>query len=145
VQAVQTALVSYLNALAIGEVVSIAALYYELMAINATLTAPNFGVQSMTIGVATATTTASFSNASTSMTVASATGIVNGQLVVGAGVASGTTVIGVSGTTITLSHATVAAGSSTSTVFSTLSSSDITMPNFYYAAFGDAANVSVVA
>lgn len=50
VTAVQTAIVAYLNALAIGETVSIGALYYEAMALNSTLNAPNFGVQSITIG-----------------------------------------------------------------------------------------------
>ena len=141
---VQTALVTYLNELAIGETVSLGALYYEAMAVNANLVAPGFGVQSVQTGTATATTTATFTSASSTMTVASATGIVNGQLVVGTGLAPGTLVSSLSGTTVTLSIATTAAETSTPVIFSTLSATDQAMPNFYYAALGLVANVSVV-
>jgi hypothetical protein len=143
--AVQAALVAYLNELAIGETVSYGALFYEIMAVNASLLSPSFGTQTVSVGTQTATTTATFSSAATTMTVASATGIINGQLVVGAGVAVGTLVSGISGTTITLSLATTAVGSAAPVVFSTLASVDIPMPNFYYAALGAAANVAVVA
>ncbi len=51
VSAVQTALVNYLNALAIGETVSIAALSYEAMAVNTQLNAPAFGVQTLVAGL----------------------------------------------------------------------------------------------
>lgn len=142
--AVQTALVTYLNELAIGETVSIGALYYEAMSVNATLIAPNFGVQSVQVGTSTASTTGTFSLGGTSMTVASATGIVNGQLVTGVGIAPGTIAGAPSGTTIPLSIATTAAGTGTAVTFSTLSSSDVPMPNFYYVAEGITANVSVV-
>lgn len=142
--AVQTALVNYLNALAIGETISIGALYYEAMSVNAQLTAPNFGVQSVRVGTQTASTTATFSNGGTSMVVASAAGIIAGQLVVGAGIAPGTLTGTPSGTTIPLSIATTAAGTGIAVEFSTLSSSDVPMPNFYYAAQGVTANVSVV-
>ena len=141
---VQAALVTYLNELAIGETVSIGALYYEIMAVNTNLATPNFGTQSVQVGVQTAATTATFSASSTTMTVVSAAGIATGQLVAGAGVATGTLVSGVSGTTITLSIATTAAGTGAAVAFSTLATTDITMPNFYYAAEGIAANVSVV-
>lgn len=142
--AVQTALVTYLNELAIGETVSIGALYYEAMSVNALLTAPNFGVQSVRVGTQTAATTATFGSAATTMTVASAAGIVAGQLVVGAGIAPGTLSGTPSGTSIPLSIATTAAGSSVAVQFSTLGSSDVPMPNFYYVAQGVTANVSVV-
>jgi len=141
---VQTALVNYLNALAIGETISIGALYYEAMSVNAQLTAPNFGVQSVRVGTQTASTTATFSNGGTSMVVASAAGIVAGQLVVGAGIAPGTLTGTPSGTTVPLSIATTTAGAGTAVELSTLSSSDVPMPNFYYAAQGVTANVSVV-
>ena len=111
VSAVQTALVTYLNSLAIGETVSLGALYYEAMALNNSLSAPTFGVQSILTGTQTAATTATFSASSLTIVVASAAGIVNGQLVVGAGIVPGTTVNGApSGTTVTLSTATSAAG-----------------------------------
>lgn len=145
INAVQAALVTYLNELAIGETVSIGALFYEAMAINTNLVIPSFGVQSILLGTATATTTATFGTGSNTITVASATGIVNGQLVVGAGIAVGSTVTGVSGTTVTLSKNTTAVGSGAAVTFSTLAAADIVMPNFYYAAEGDTANVAVVA
>lgn len=143
--AVQTALVTYLNELAIGETVSIGALYYEVMAINSSIIAPNFGVSSLKVGVQTVITTATFSSAATTMTVASAVGIVSGQLVVGAGLAPGTLVVGSpSGLTVTLSIATTAAEAGSSVQFSTLGSVDVPMPNFYYAAQGIDTDVSVV-
>jgi len=142
---VQTALVTYLNELAIGETVSIGALFYEAMAVNANLISPSFGVKSMQLGVATASTTATFSSAATTITVATATGIVSGQLVVGAGIAPGTLVVGAPlGTTVTLSIATTAAGTASPVTFSTLNYADVAMPNFNFAAQGVAANVSVV-
>ena len=58
-------------------------------------------------------TTADATSASTSMTVASATGVAAGMIVVANGVPAGTTVSSVSGTTVTLSAATTAALSST--------------------------------
>ena len=55
-------------------------------------------------------TTGTWAANSTSVTVASATGIAVGQSVVGAGIAAGTDVSAVNGTTITLSQQTTAAG-----------------------------------
>lgn len=49
------------------------------------------------------TTTATFANHSSTITVANATNIAQGQQVSGAGIANGTTVSSVSGTTVTLS------------------------------------------
>lgn len=145
VNSVQTTLVSYLNALAIGETVSIGALYYEAMSVNASLVAPMFGVQSIRLGGATAGTTATFTSGSATITVADATGIASGQLVTGAGIAPGSTVFGApSGTTVTLSSPTTAAGTGSAVSFATLGSADIVMPNFYYAAQGAALNVAVV-
>lgn len=48
--AIQTAVVNYLNSLAIGETVSLGALFYEAMAINTNLSNPTFGVQGILIG-----------------------------------------------------------------------------------------------
>lgn len=142
---VQAALVAYLNELAIGETVSIGALYYEVMAVNANLVTPVFGVQALQAGVLTAATTATFASAATTIVVASAASIVSGQLAVGAGIAPGTLVVGApSGTTVTLSLATTATGAASPVAFSTLGSVDVPMPNFYYASQGSAPNVSVV-
>jgi Baseplate J-like protein len=142
---VQTALVTYLNELAIGETVSIGALFAEAMAVNATLVTPSFGVQSVRVGTATASTTATFALAATTMTVASATGIVSGQLVTGAGIAPGTTVAGApTGLSVPLSAPTTAAGSAVPVVVSTLSMADIAMPNFFFAAQGSVPNVNVL-
>jgi len=53
---VQTAIVNYLNELAIGETVPISAVNYEAMSVNASLPSPTFGVSALTIGT-TATPT----------------------------------------------------------------------------------------
>jgi hypothetical protein len=143
-QSVQTALVNYLNALAIGEVVSIGALYYEIMSVNLTLTTPTFGVQSLQVGTGTAATTGSFTASVSSITVASIAGIVNGQLVAGNGIAPGTIVTAASGVTVVLSRATTDVETDTPLVFSSLTSTDEPMPNFYYSAQGITENVSVV-
>jgi uncharacterized phage protein gp47/JayE len=142
--AVQAALVAYLNALEIGETVSLSALIYEAMSVNAALTLPSFGVQSMVIGTATAVTTATVTLGSDVITVASAVGIIDGQLAVGSGIPAGTTVINVSGTNITLSANATVAGTLVPVVFSTLAAADIAMPTFYTAALGAAADVAVV-
>lgn len=143
--AVQTAEVDYLNSLAIGETVSLGALYFEAMSINSVISAPSFGVQTLLVGTATASTTATFSAASTTLVVASAAGVADGQLVVGTGIAPGTRVVGApSGATVTVSIQTTAAGSDVPAVFATLASADVPMPNFFFAAAGAAENVSVV-
>ncbi len=64
-------------------------------------------------GAAAPSTTGTASSGSTSLTVASAAGITQGQLVTGMGIAAGTFVAGVAGTTVTLSQATIAALSAT--------------------------------
>lgn len=64
-------------------------------------------------------TTATTTNGSTSITVASATNIGVGQSVSGAGIPAGTVVAAVSGTTITLSNAATATGASVPLTFGT--------------------------
>lgn len=66
-------------------------------------------------------TTGTASSASTSLTVASATGIQAGQSVEGAGIAANTIVSSISGTTVTLSLPTLAALSSTNVSFTNVS------------------------
>ncbi len=48
--AVQTALVTYLNSLSIGETVSIGALYFEVMKVNVNINAPTFGTATLLVG-----------------------------------------------------------------------------------------------
>jgi len=52
IAAVQTALVNYLNGLAIGETVSVGALYFEVMKVNSNINAPTFGTSSLFVGTA---------------------------------------------------------------------------------------------
>ena len=54
--AVQTAITNYLNELAIGETVSISAVSYMAMSVNANLPAPTFGVQALTVGTSSSPT-----------------------------------------------------------------------------------------
>jgi len=143
--AIQAAIVAYLNELQIGETVSIAAISYEAMALNAALSQPSFGVQSLQIGVRTAVTTATTVMGTNTITVASATGIVNGQLIVGAGIPAGTTVSGApSGLTVTMSANATASASGVGVAFSTLGTVDVPMPNYYDVAQGVTADVAVV-
>ena len=65
-----------------------------------------------------AETTSTFTNASTTLTVASATGIVVGMQVYAAGIPSNSVVTAIAGTTITISKSTTSSGSSTTTTFS---------------------------
>jgi DNA-binding beta-propeller fold protein YncE len=77
-----------------------------------------FAVVISSTSAAAASTTATFNSGASSITVSSATGIVSGQSIVGAGIAAGTTVSGPpSGTTVNLSLHTTAAGSSTPVTF----------------------------
>jgi hypothetical protein len=77
---------------------------------------------SIATSVTVAITAASAGSGSTTLTVASATGIVAGQGVVAPGVPANTTVVNVSGTTITLSIATTAALNNVETHFTALAS-----------------------
>lgn len=142
---VQTAVVNYLNSLEIGETVSYSALIYEVMSVNASLSAPQFGVQSMQIGSSVAdSTTATVTSGSSSIVVASATGIANGQLVIGAGIPVNTFVTGYSsGTTVGLTNNATASGTGVSVQFVTVGTSDIAMTNFHTVSQGITANVLV--
>lgn len=140
--AVQAAVSDYLNSLAIGETVSIGALYYEVMSVNATITTPTFGVKSLVIGGAILTL-GSFAVSSTALTVAQPTGITAGMLAVGEGIPYGATVTAVSGDNITISAPTEAAVTNGVLSFGTVAADDIAMPNFYYAAACALDSVSV--
>jgi uncharacterized phage protein gp47/JayE len=150
--AIQAAIVSYLNSLAIGETVSFGAVFYEAMAQNANMSNPAFGVQSVLIGAALATTTAPTVAGTPTITVASATGIAVGQYVFGAGIPPGTTVTALNGLVVTLSMApTITSVNSVAVAFAAPVAADYTMPNnppvapsFACAAQGIATNIAVV-
>ena len=90
-----------------------------------------FAVAISTTGTTTANTTATFSSGASSITVSSVTGIVSGQLVAGAGIASGTTVSGPpSGTTVNLSLPTTSAESNTPVVFTNPTPGLVTFVDF---------------
>jgi uncharacterized phage protein gp47/JayE len=137
--AVQAAIVAYLNELAIGETVSIAAVSYEAMAVNSTLQTPSFGVRTLNIGLAAATTTCTTVASDDQITVAVNTGIADTQWIFGAGIPVGTTVTNVSGTTITMSANATVGASAVPVVFVAMDVVDIIMPEFYDAALGAAA------
>lgn len=143
--AVQTAVTNYLNSLAIGEQVSIGAIYFEIMKVNPNISNPSFGVLSVLLGSTVAdSTTASFSGGAGSITVADSTGIANGQLVVGAGIPPNTFVTGYSGgATVNLTNNTSAPGTNVPVQFVTVAAADVPMPTYYTAAEGVLANVGV--
>ncbi len=129
--AVQTAMVAYLTGAAIGETISIAALSAEAMLVNTSLEGPTFTVQSLEIGAVTASTTATTTSAANTITVASATGVVSGQYIAGAGIPLGATVTGVSGTTVTMSQNATVTASGVAVSFYTVAASDVAMPNYH--------------
>lgn len=82
-------------------------------------TQTNYDAGTISTASPTATTTATASSGSNSLTVASATGIVVGQIVVAVGVPSLSTVTAISGTTVTISQNTTASLSTTAITFTT--------------------------
>lgn len=142
---IQTNEAAYLSSLAIGETVSFGALFYEAMSVNTNMANPSFGVQSILLGAAVASTTAPTTSGTSTLTVANVAGIAVGQYAFGAGIQPGTTVTAVSGDTVTLSLATTTTSvGSVSVAFAVLTAADFPMPTFYSAAQGAVVNVSVV-
>jgi len=101
--AIQAAVAAYLNSLGIGEGVVYSELFGAALNARPNPDQPLFSVRAIAFGGAAAQTTATTTASSPTITVASATGIATGQVVVGANIPAGTTVSAVSGTTITLS------------------------------------------
>lgn len=142
--AVQAAVVAYLNSLQIGETVSLGAIYYEAMGVNSSLASPSFGVRSVQLGTQSAATTGSITTGSPTLTLASGAGTANGQLIVGAGIPAGTTILSGGGTTtVTMSANATATATGEAVSFSTLSAADVAMANYYYVSEGVMANVAV--
>jgi len=116
--AVQTAVINYLNGLGIGQPV----VYGELF--DAALTArpdpenPAFTVNAITYGAQAASTTGNTTAGSQTLAITgSVTGIASNQPVTGPGIQAGTTVAGISGSTVTLSLPATATGNGVTVVF----------------------------
>jgi uncharacterized phage protein gp47/JayE len=101
--AIAANIVAYLNSLAIGETVVYSSLYGAALSAIPNPSQPLFSIESLTSGYAAAATTGTTTNGSPTVTVTSPTGIVNGQVVVGAGIPANTTIT-ISGSTVTLSN-----------------------------------------
>jgi hypothetical protein len=139
--AIQTAVVNYLNGLSIGETVVYSQLYWAAASVQPNQEAPLFSVRSVTLGQQAAFTTATL-NSTTTIVVASSTGIADGQVVVGAGIPPNTTVTDISGApNIVISNAATATASHLMTFFS-VGTSDIAVA-FNLAPGGDAANTVI--
>ena len=140
---IQTNIINYLNSLEIGESVRYGALISAAQA-GFNLDAPIFTITAMSIG-AGVVTTGNPVQFSTALTIASGAGTANGQVVIGSGIAAGTTVSSGGGTTsIVLSAAATANGTGVSLAFFSLLSAfvDIAIP-YNAAAQGLAPNVIV--
>jgi uncharacterized phage protein gp47/JayE len=139
--AIVAGIASYLNSLSIGESVVFSELYGAALTARPNPDVPIFSIRSMISGIAAAQTTATL-NSTTSITVASATGIVNGQTVVGAGIPNDTTVVGVSGTTITLSAAATATATGVPLTFFNTGTGDLSIA-YDHAAQGSSIFVTI--
>lgn len=128
--AVQAALVAYINANPIGAVLN----YSALIAI-AQASGTNYYVSTLQTGTVAATTTASITTGSPTMTVVSAAGISPGMVVFDvtnpSNLTQGVTVSSISGTTITLSANAAGTAPSDTVSFATMASSGQTPGAFY--------------
>lgn len=139
--AILTAIVNYLNNLGIGETVVYSQLYWAAASVQPNEEVPLFSIRSISLGQQVASTTASL-NATTTIVVASNTGIANGQTVVGIGIPNNTTVTGVSGTNISISAAATATATGVAVSFFVTGTADIPVP-YNCAPGGDALNTVV--
>ena len=146
--AVQQGEVNYLNSLSIGENVVYSELYGAALTARPNPDQPLFSITSLQSGTLAAQTTAATSAGTDTVTATSAAGIAVGQLVIDytttGNVPDGTTVAGVSGTTVTLSNNCVATQAADTLAFFTLGTVDL-VTAFTEAAEGATANVVVVA
>lgn len=144
---IQTGVSNYLNSLSIGESVVYSELYGAVLTARPNPDQPMFSVTSLKSGTLTAQTTAATTAGAATVTVASATGIAVGQLVIdytnSGNVPNGTTVTGVSGTTVTLSNTCALTESADTLAFFTIGAVDISLL-FTEAAQGTTADVVVV-
>jgi uncharacterized phage protein gp47/JayE len=143
--AIQTAVVNYLNGLGIGQTVIWSQVIYAATSVNANPEVPLFSVHASgsVIGQQALATTATLNSTSTIAITGSATGIADGQVVVGAGIPPNTTVSSVAGSpNIVLSNAATATATGVAVSFFAVGTSDIPV-GFNLAPGGDAGNTIV--
>jgi uncharacterized phage protein gp47/JayE len=139
--AIAADITAYLNSLGIGQAVLFSELYGAALDARPNPDTPLFSIRSIQSGAMAAQTTGTLTDASPTVPVASATGIVNGQTVVGDGIPVGTTIT-ISGSTVTLSANATKNGVSVPLRFFALGTSDIPV-SFECAAQSSAALVLV--
>jgi uncharacterized phage protein gp47/JayE len=143
--AIQAAVVNYLNNLGIGQTVVWSEVIASAATVNPNAEQPLFSIHASgsIIGQQEASTTATLSTSSATITVASGTGTANGQTVVGAGIPPSTTVSSGGGTTsIVLSATPTVAGTLVPVSFFATGTSDIAIA-YNKAPGGDAANTLI--
>ncbi len=138
---IHAAIVDYLNSLGIGQSVVFSELYGAALSARPDPDQPMFSIYEVKSGPLAAETSADTVNGSADITVTSATGIVVGQYVTGAGVSG--TVAAISGTTVTLSTTAGSTASAVPVQFFTVGTADIAVA-FNEAAHGQPINVLVV-
>ena len=122
--AIAANLVAYLNTLGIGEPVIYSQLYGPALAAQPNQYQPAFSILSLSSGYEQTQTTGTVTMGSPTVTVSSATGIVNGQTVTGIGIPNDTTIT-ISGTTVTLSNNATISGTLVSLNFFNVAQIDI--------------------
>jgi hypothetical protein len=144
--AVQSLVNAYLNELAIGETVSVDAVRAVAMQDNVSLVNPTYGFSSFYIGTATATPTLTLLVGNNEATASSVASLAVGQFLVDAQglVPPGTTITGISGTTVTMSAAATASGSVPVVASAMSQTSDIPMPQYIDVAQTSAGQVQVL-
>lgn len=126
--AIQQAVLTYLDSLGIGESVVFSQLYVAAGSVQTNPLQPTFSIYAILSGYAAAITTATTIASNAVITVTSATGIADGQTAVGAGIPANTTVTNVSGTSITLSNEATAGASGVPVTFFSTGVVDISLP-----------------
>jgi hypothetical protein len=134
--------VAYIAELGIGESVLWSSIMGAALEAQPNPPVPAFSIKALTTGYQAAATTASTTVSVNTITVASATGIVVGQIVVGAGIPDGTTVTIISSLTLTLSANASVTASGVAVTFFTVGTSDLSL-NFCAAASLLASNVVI--
>jgi uncharacterized phage protein gp47/JayE len=139
---IATGIVNYLNGLGIGQNVIFSELYGAALSAQVSAFQPSFSIRAIQDGILAAQTTATL-NATTTIVVASAIGIVNGQVVVGTGIPPNTTVTSISGApSIVISNAATATATGVLVSFFPLTAVDLNVP-YQSAAQGEATFVVV--
>lgn len=133
--------VNYLNGLGIGKNVIFSQLYFAAASAEPNPFSPSFSIFAIASGEMAAQTTATL-NSSTTIVVASNTGIANGQTVVGNGIPVNTTVSSISGMNIVISHAATITSTGVAVSFFPTGTVDLNVP-YNQAALGSATFVNI--